>query len=267
MQTITETIFSYKQIQKLISQQYNFLYDESGLGLMHIFQERLCKLGTKIPKEQVKKTYSVIQILKKIGYPEIDSKLKYFFPNGIENFSLVLDCDGNWSHVNKIDTNHTQQSIIICDYIFTLLNDNNLHNNELGINICNYIMNSETKKGLLLLKNDNKFYDFINTINLFDYIDVIKETSRKGEEAEEQVKQFWIDKGFDIIFQGGNGDLIDMKFNIDLIVYREDYGYKTVQVKNKQPKYTEKYKSIDWFAIRDGNIRIKDTKTLNIIPF
>ena len=110
------------------------------------------------------------------------------------------------------------------------------------------------------IENGNGLDDFLK------FTKNIKRNSEKGEIAENKVRDYLIDNGFDIEYQGGNGDFIDMIFGCDMIVYRDDVGYKSIQVKSYLPDIEDiKYYQIDWLAVSNGTIRIIDIKTSNTV--
>jgi hypothetical protein len=83
---------------------------------------------------------------------------------------------------------------------------------------------------------------FKNKLDLNIYTEYIKINSKKGEESELKASKFLKDKGKVILYMGGNGDLIDMKFKTDLII--ESNGkILTVQVKSY---------SLDYIKFEDG---------------
>jgi hypothetical protein len=95
-----------------------------------------------------------------------------------------------------------------------------------------------------------------------NYTNNITRNSKIGEDNENKIKSKLEKNGFEILYQGGDGDFIDMIFGADLIISREDYGILLVQVKTTGP-YWEQLNNynVDWVAIgTTEKIFDKDTK-------
>ena len=129
----------------------------------------------------------------------------------------------------------------------------------------------DLERYLLNFKLSNNIHDLIKT-HIPD-IKIYTERNRKfseiGELAEIKVADIIKSKGVDILYQGGDGDLIDMIYGTDLIVRKEDKIY-LVQVKSK-PEAAKlaldeslsgrgNYSKIDWFCAPLGNTIIIYTK-------
>ena len=95
---------------------------------------------------------------------------------------------------------------------------------------------------------------------LYDYTKNIQRTTEQGESAERRVKEHLEDKGFKSLYDGGNGDLIDMVFGTDLIMEHPEIGVKTIQVKANEKAYDQDYKYVDWVIIATP-FTIYDNKT------
>lgn len=268
----TETITKYKvsNIREKILKEKEWLYDDKGLGLMKIFQKIIKKTGSKLTTKQLDNFNTGIELLRKTDYPDIDGTIRYFFRNGVENEIFVLNENGDWSYINKVDTNYTQQTEIIVYLIQRMIDSKNEHYSKLGNKIYEGIQEN-TRNGLLLLKQNVNLSELLTKINLKCFTDEIKSSSRWGEIAEEKILEYLINKGFKILYHGGNGDLIDMKFGCDMILYKEGYGhngYITSQVKYSEPNQYQKNKyigKINWLATYKGGIRITDISTNEII--
>lgn len=245
-----------------ISQLKEWLYKSYGMGMMLIIDSVLDKYKDRLSNSEINKFKSGIEILRKTSMPNIDKKLIEKLPRGIENAKLIKR-DGEFSFLNKLNTNYLDLSELITELILRGINTNK----EKGMFIYNKVMN-DPKEGLLFLvpsmeKLLNKYFTTIEDLEKF--ATHAKKMSQIGEHAEDQVADHLSNFGFNILYQGGDGDFIDMIFGCDLIVYREDFGYKTIQVKNKLPewKYIEYYK-VDWVAT-GGMVDVYDLSKKSMI--
>ena len=195
-----------------------------------------------------------LEILKKTDMDPnyINRKLRDKISGGIENLKLVRDEDGNWDFLNKLNTNYSALADLLTELIIRGLDVNY----EKGIVIYNNVI-SDSKEGLMGIKRYIKrliihyFIDKGDGLNDFRKFTVkIKEMSEIGEKAEDRVCEYLESKGFEVCYRGGNGDFIDMIFGCDMIVHKDDIGYKTVQVKNRFPGWESvSYYKIDWLGI------------------
>jgi len=262
--------YNTSNLREKIVKEKEWLYDDRGLGLMRIFQKILKQKGSKLSTKQLEKFNTGIEFLRKTDYPDIDGTIRYFFKNGVENEIFVTNESGDWSYINKVDTNYTQQTEILIYLIQRMIDSKNEHYSDLGNKVYENIEN-DTRNGLLYLKQNVDLLELLSRINLDKFTDEIKSSSRWGEIAEEKIIKYLIFKGFQILYHGGNGDLIDMKFGCDLIVYKEGYGhngYITIQVKYSEPNQYQKNKykgKINWLATCKGDIKIVDMSTNQMI--
>lgn len=261
--------YNASKLKEKIEKEKEWLYDDKGLGLMRLFQKIIKEKGSKLTQKQLDNFNTGIELLRKTDYPDVDETIRFFFKKGVENEIFILDENGDWSYINKVDTNYTQQTKIIIYLIQRMIDSKNEHYSKLGINIYESI-EKYTKGGLQLLK-ENNLSELLTKINLNDFTDEIKSSSQWGEKAEEKIKEYLISKGFKILYHGGNGDLIDMKFGCDMIIYKEGYGhngYITLQVKYSEPNDYQKKKysgKINWLGTYKGGIRITNISTNEII--
>jgi len=196
-----------------------------------------------------------LSILYKTGrYADIENKNGVFYTNRLsaENVNIVLDFDGKWHPVNKLNTNAFDQAELIYD-LFT----------QLGLyEEVSSLSDDDLKKWLVNFNNTSDIYNLIRTnLNFKDYTKWNRKFSADGEIAEDKVRIILESKGCEILYQGGNGDLIDMVYGTDLIVSKDDKIY-TVQVKTKEDAAkkaidsslgTKKsYSNIDWFISPSG---------------
>lgn len=190
-------------------------------------------------------------------YPEIEKTENGFYSENLSHVTRVLDKNGNWDPVNKLNTNYKDLADLLYD-LFT----------KLGVyQEIPTDTDEKLKSWLLDFKSKNDFYTLIKKYLQFrNYTNNIQYLSKLGAEAEEKVKKLFISKGCEILFQGSDGDPVDMVYGIDLIV-KKDKIY-TVQVKSKidsaelaftkgQEESNSQYSKINWFcAPTDSGIKI-----------
>ena len=250
-----------------------WLYKSEGLGMMStidtIFKEH--NYTKKIGFKQVAKFNKGLDILKKTsmnsgGY--IEKQLRYKLPNGIANAKLVEDDNGDWDYVNKLNTNYTELAELLAELIIRGMEKNP----DKGQIVYDTITNN-TKDGLLKLKPHLKrlieVYIIENGKGLEDFKSFtkhIKRLSDIGERAEEDIVKKLIENGCEIKYQGGNGDFIDMIFGTDIIIYSEELGYKTVQVKNRIDWDLLGHYKVDWIA-EGVSLKIFDRLTKTEVNF
>jgi hypothetical protein len=199
-----------------------------------------------------------LSILYRTGkYPDIKNSGGVYNTMKLENVYKVLDTKGKWHPVNKLNTNYFDQSELLYD----LYNKIGVYG-EVGI-----IQNdTQLKRWILDFSKNNNLYDLIRkNLNFKDYTYWNRKNSLTGEIAENQVREMLVDKGCTILYQGGDGDFIDMIYGTDLIVSKNSKIY-TVQVKSKEDAAKgaldgSGYANIDWFCSpTDAGIKIFTSK-------
>ncbi len=233
----------------------DWLYKSNGLGIMKIIDDIFTeyKYTSPLTEDQIIKFNHGLDILKMTSMPDsyINSQLRYKLPSGIVSAKLVLDDNGNWHHVNKLNTNYSDISDLLTELIMRGLKNNY----EKGRLVYDSIIKDPTN-GLLSIKPYLKkliIYYFVENGNGIDDFKLFTQFSTKmseiGERAEELIKNYFISKDFRIEYSGGNGDFIDMIFGTDLIVSHPDFGYKTVQIKNRIRDWSKlSHYKVDWIA-------------------
>ena len=237
---------------KRIASTGSWLYDDKGLRMKSIIMDTLKPLYSKYDEDEKKKFTKGARILKKID--KIDEGLFNWFIQKYVNQNTIVKVNGKWHPVNKLNTNHRDLSEFLTDLI-TKTDNRNLISQII----------QDPKKGLNSIKSELPTLigdHFEDTQDIFDYTKNTNFTSRIGEEAEESVKNKLEEMGFTVVYQGGDGDIIDMIFGTDLIVGRPDLRYKTVQVKRNEGSWdrSKPYKFVDWVIIADP-FTIYDNKT------
>jgi hypothetical protein len=241
----------FKRIESLGA----WLYKSNGLGMMKIIDDIFNEYnyGSTLTQEQINNFNKGLEVLKKTSMPisYINSQLSYKLPGGIQSAKLVLDDNGNWHHVNKLNTNYSDLADLLTELVMRGIG----RNYEKGKAIYDSIVKNPTE-GLLSIKAYLKkliiFYFIDNGKGIDDFKSFTKfstKMSEIGEAAENRVVEFIKSKGFQIAYSGGNGDFIDMIFGSDMIVFREDYGYKSIQVKNRITDWSKlSHYKVDWVA-------------------
>jgi len=174
----------------------------------------------------------------------------------LNNHNIIFDADGKWLPINKLNTNYYALSELIV----------NVLEKEGKLEGFNKFIEDKTDEEIMgFLKERNGYFfkkiteHFIDITDFDSVLGSIKRTSAIGEKTENEVREILEKSGFSTKYQGGDGDLIDMIFGIDLIMEKKGKMY-LIQIKTN-PKHidiTNKYyKDITLFTnpTKDG-IRI-----------
>lgn len=190
-------------------------------------------------------------------YTDIKDNGGVYSTDKLNNLSRVLDQKGDWHPVNKLNTNSFDQAELLYD----LFNKMGVYN-EVGT----LKNDTQLKSWLLKFSKENNLYDLIKkNLDFKGYTYWNRRNSLTGEIAENQVREMLVDKGCDILYQGGDGDFIDMIYGTDLIVSKDGKIY-TVQVKSKEDAAKSAldgsgYANIDWFCSpTNGGIKVFTNK-------
>jgi len=260
----------FKSLFKKIESLQSWIFKSNGLGMMSIIDDIFKEYNYETPlnQKQIDKFNQGVELLKKTSMPStyIDSQLSYKIPGGIRSLKLVLDENGDWDHVNKLNTNYSDLSELLVELIKRGC-DNNY---ERGKVVYDLVID-DPKKGLLSIKPHLKnliIHYFIKNGNGLDdfkkFTNYSIRMSKIGEEAEDNVIAFLQSKGLSIVYSGGNGDFLDMIFGTDIIVLLNN-EYKTVQVKNRINDWNKlSYYKVDWVA-ETNPIRIYILKDRSIV--
>jgi hypothetical protein len=231
-----------------------WLFEDNGLGLKKVIMDKIRTLFDTIPKDRQEKFIDGANTLKSMGKIS-DSELKYFINNSVRGKNQIY-IDNKWQPINKLNTNYYDLAELLTDLIFM--------GGERAKPIIEKIIENP-KNGLLSIKNYiprliDKYFDDPKILN--NYTDNIKVTSEYGEIAEKKVIEVLKKMKFKILYEGGDGDMIDMKFGTDIIIDSPEYGKKTVQVKRNEGswKRDSEYKYVDWVIISEP-FTIYDNKT------
>jgi len=183
----------------------------------------------------------------------VDSKktklmtLDDFIKDVEENFKRIYDQDGNWSPLNKLDTNWRDMPKEITTFMKTVLSKeefdsfvkkieeyNNLPKDSIRKNEVENELGQEFQKiKTKLLQNEDYVKNWKNRVD--EITQSIKLNSAAGDLSEQKVNEIFKKNGFNILYTASNGSPVDVLLNIDQIV--DDTkgifggGIKTVQTK------------------------------------
>lgn len=212
-----------------------WLVSEDGLGLSNIIEEILDEYGTNVPEKKINEYKIATDFLQKMG--KVNQKfVDIFYDEIVKNRKFVLIND-KWSPVNKLNTNRNDLAELLTDLLFKspkaspivkklfkqpkeTLDDIKPHLKEL---LQKYF------------KGPDKFAEYTKNI---------ESNSKQGQDGEDEVRKVLEEKGFEILYQGGDGDLIDMIFGVDLIVKSptvntKQYKLNTKSLHGKEIKITD----------------------------
>ncbi len=219
----------------------SFLYKD--LDLRKIIDEKLKLLG--ITNNLNQKYQKPLEILYNTGkFSDIKFEGGVYTLDILKDRFLVYDESGEWDYINKLNTNYSDLAELLTELFIRGGVNTKLHGkNEIGL-----------KKYLLSIKDKlSKVLDKYFKIDEYrSFVRNIKDRSDIGEKAENEVLDILQKFGMTLLYQGGNGDYIDMIFGTDLIM---DYKGKTYLFQIKSSEYQMlksfgdyRYKNIDYFA-------------------
>lgn len=227
-------------------------------GLFDVINKLLTENST--PKNANPEYQLPLSLLFKTGkYSDIKNVGGEYRTDKLSNISCVLNEKGEWHPVNKLNTNSFDQAELLYDLFTKIGVYPEIPTDE--VQLMSWLMDFKSKNDLYKLIKEN--------LNFKDYIKWNRKFSADGDIAEEKVASILTSKGCEILYQGGDGDFVDMIYGTDLIVSKNDKIY-TVQVKtkeggaksalNKAITSNGAYSKIDWFCSPTGSNIIVFTK-------
>jgi hypothetical protein len=234
------------------------------LGLTNIVDKILSPIKNEISQEDISKYIEGAKILRNNGNIT-DKTYKWFVNEVLSGAKLVYDKNGNWHPVNKLNTNPGDLTQLLTDILFKSYESGDLESEEILRTISNTTSSEKIKKILLTYK-DKLMELFLNNLDspkdLFKYVESNVKDSEKGEGIENSVKEKFESLGYKTIYQGGNGDFVDMKFSVDLILKGKNDIIKTVQVKSNENQVKEfinnyekgRHQAVDLVIYPDKNL-------------
>lgn len=239
--------------QKIISNLANlksFLIVD--LGFKKVIDD---KLGISGEFEDVNHSYQEpLKYLHSTGkFPEIKNINGEFIHYKMKSVrKRIVDMDGYFHPVNKLNTNYSDIATLLYDIIDGLGRLNEIIN----------LSGESLKKWLRDFINSIDLYEEIDKFDLKEYTTNIQRFSKIGDESENFVRDYIIKShGFKLLYQGGDGDFVDMIFGVDLIM---EYKGRviTIQVKSTSSSAKDsfsdyRYKRVDYICapVMSGGVR------------
>ena len=238
MGLILNIMYNFKELENNIRTLKNWINDKGGLNLPEIMDLLLEKFKSPLNEEEISKFFTGLETLKLTDYPDVDRKYNKssILKGDIRKYGKIIRSeDGTYDFLNKLDTNYTQLSKFMCYLLEKMINDENEEIKAKGV----YFYSKITKNlenGLLEFRNEIEYFAnyYLKTKNDYKdvFVDELVHLTNVGDYAESLTRDYLLNNGFKIVYNGGNGDFIDKIFGIDYIVHHRHYGYKTFQVKH-----------------------------------
>ena len=221
----------FDKINKLKS----WLSRSDGLGLQSVIGDMLESLKTNVSDEEIQKYTMGADILRSTG--KISDSAYNKFINDLPNKNLVY-VDGKWHPVNKLNTNYSDLAKLLTDLLYQSKNNGRPAATEIINTINSTDDENEIKNSLSMYKSvmGGLFNQYIKSPQeLLGYTDNIKKNSEWGERIENEVANKLLSiPGYELLYQGGDGDFVDMVFSTDLIFKSPRNEVKTIQVKSSE---------------------------------
>jgi hypothetical protein len=239
-----------------------FLHNDYGLGLKNIINsklEEMMELKDVNQKYQLplKLLYDTKKYTQSGKYDYISENGGYYENEILKSVNRVFDTNGKFDYINKLNTNYSD----LAELLTELLKRGNMVqklNKKDALGVKNYLSSIKDKLEKVLDKY----------IDISEYRSFVRNTtvlSQIGEQAENDVRDILEKYGMKTLYQGGDGDFIDMLFGTDLII--SDGGKTTtIQVKSKENQAKSdlsswNYKKVDFLvAPTDNGIIMFDHK-------
>lgn len=248
-----------------------WLYSEEGLGLQKTIDNILDSKKTNISDKDKKDNIKGAEILYRIG--KLNQYQYEWFIESLNNRKLVYDEEGNWHYVNKLNTNYIDLSELLCDFLFESYKNGGLASKKILTIINNTDKIPEIENILMSYKNQlsiklNERYSK-SPEDLFKYVKYSKISTEKGEKVENDViNRLVTNYSAESLYQGGNGNFVDMIFSVDLIIKTKNNYVLTTQVKSKESqvddfiknKKNHKYVDLVVWPNGKGGFNYKDVK-------
>jgi hypothetical protein len=266
---------NHESIFNSLNKLKSWLSRNDGLGLQSIIDNILDEIKTNIGEDDIEKYIMGANILKDNG--KINDYTYNRFLESLLSKRLVY-IDGEWHPVNKLNTNFSDLAKLLTDFLFLSKNNGRPAATEIINTISNTENEDDIKKVLLKYKDNlsGLFSQYLKSPNeLLDYTSNIRRNSEWGEKIENEVADtIGSIPGYELLYQGGDGDFIDMVFSTDLIFKSSRGEVKTIQVKSsegqgdafKNDVKKGKHKSVDLliypnkdvfiiYSTKDGDIK------------
>lgn len=234
-----------------------WLVSEDGLGLSNIIEEILDEYGTNVPEEKINEYRIATDLLQQMG--KVNQKfVDIFYDEIVENRKFVL-INNKWSPVNKLNTNRNDLAELLTDLLFKSPKASPIVKKL-------FKQPKETLEDIKPHLKELLQKYFKGPDKFAEYTKNIESNSKQGQDGEDEARKVLEEKGFEILYQGGDGDLIDMIFGVDLIVKSPTGQYKTIQVKYQESSWQrdKNYRFVDWVIVAFP-FTVYDQKSKNAI--
>ena len=215
------------------------LIKKEGLGIEKIIDEILDPLKSNIRQEEIDKHIFGINLLKNNGNI---SEIQYNnFIKNLPNKKLVytnnnreIDSNGVWDYVNKLNTNYSDIADILTELLIRSYPEGDF------VDFVGTLLSkdSDEESKNILLKHKHKIPQLFTTyltspMELLNFTNNIKVNSDYGEKLENNIIKKLKSNGAELLYQGGNGDFIDMLLSVDFII-KTKKGISTIQSKSNE---------------------------------
>lgn len=226
-----------------------FLYSEDGLGLQRIIDfktnqmKKLVDLNNQY-QEPLAILWETGKYNKSGRYDYISKENDYYQNETMKSVNRVYDDNGKWDSINKLNTNYSDLAELLTE-LFIRGNMVGTLKDKNALGLRKYLISIKDKLERVIDK-------YIKLDEFKSFVRNTKHLSKIGEKAENDVKNILTKAQIDTIYQGGDGDFVDMIFGVDLIVNSGGEVY-TIQVKSnenqgKESRKLKKYGKIDFIA-------------------
>lgn len=245
----------HSRLWKIARTDKDWFIKRQNLGLSNIISNYLEPISNWVDGNKEIKYQKPLSFLYQTRKAEVVYTNGHFYCPKLKKRMIYVD--GEWSWLNKLDTNVYAHVTLLSDYFEFLFNfEDSFKKIAFDIvEVGDFEFKELVKKYVYLDKNiyglDFEIYlgvTFPERFDLEKYVGVIKGNTERGDRSELKAINYIMNKGWKIIHQGSNGDLIDILLGIDLIIEKAG-AIRTVQVKSYSINYIDKkkYVNIDIF--------------------
>lgn len=246
------------EIERRLNSFKYWLYENKGLWIEKIIDEILDPLKINIRQEEINKHIFGINLLKNNGNI---SEIQYNnFIKNLPNKKLVytnnnreIDSNGVWDYVNKLNTNYSDIADILTELLIRSYPEGDF------VDFVGTLLSkdSDEESKNILLKHKHKIPQLFTTyltspMELLNFTKNAVINSDYGEKLENNIIKKLKTKGGELLYQGGNGDFIDMLLSVDFII-KTKKGISTIQSKSNESQLNKfiidynngKHKAVD----------------------
>jgi len=226
-----------------------FLYSEDGLGLQRIIDFKTNQMKKLVDlNNQYQEPLAILWETGKYNqsgrYDYISKENDYYQNEDMKSVNRVYDDNGKWDSINKLNTNYSDLAELLTE-LFIRGNMVGTLKDKNALGLRKYLISIKDKLERVIDK-------YIKLDEFKSFVRNTKHLSKIGEKAENDVKNILTKAQIDTVYQGGDGDFVDMIFGVDLIVNSGGEVY-TIQVKSnenqgKESRKLKKYGKIDFIA-------------------